>query len=583
MTGHFTLDVDPDSLKTTKKWLTDLSTHLTTKGGTVATTPEEIGDDWTGTAATSIKGEMTALGEEMKGSYATNLERLAHDVGVLEKAYRHALDEELPALNKRWREAKGDYDAAVKKADKHYDSLTDFEPKDGPPNRAVLLEARTIKSHATSAAFTDLETEQGKIEADYDDLVERLKLRTGKLGTALVEHTPVSVPTDAVKDFQENGAYPSEPLGQAHLLPGLPMSVRDALETVTTDAPAPDDPSFAKWFAQLSPGEKQAYRTTLSWSMNYDGFDPLSEITPGTTASWAELCQTVPFSGNDPLGQLPDGPSPAEVDGRDWGSPIRVFVDGEWIEYGYTGGGSITGPGGAEWPIMMPYMKKDDVTYMDDVGIPREDGGLMQLDGYDPGWSTVSSYRGVNKYMDVSPTVSLTAAVAGLKGNRVYPDALYITPDGTATLEAPPPGEVEYAGTSEATPDTERLNPAGADRWNRMVGGVDLAMAGLQTMNTIDAAASHEQRPWFIEYQINEDGRRRAIVRTYQAGTTDSGHPVVGSFANTFDVEGSSTEIAYARRMNGQITRNQDAPIDTTLGGSSSQREADLDVDLSAD
>lgn len=583
MTDHFTLDIDPDSLKTTKKWVTDLSTHLTTKGGTVAGTPDEIGDDWTGAAATSIKGEMTALGEEMKGSYARNLERLAHDVGVLEKAYRHALDDELPALNKRWREARGDYDQAVKKADQHYETVTDFEPEDGPPNRAIFAEARTIKSHATSAAFTDLETEQGKIEADYKELVERLKLKTGKLGTALVDHTPVAVPEDTVKDFQENGTYPTEPLGQAHLIPGLPMSVRDALEAVTTDAPSPDDPKFATWFANLSPAEQQAYRISLSWSMNFDGFDPLSEITPGNQPFWAQLCQTIPFSGNGPLTQLPDGPAPGEVGDRDWGSPIRVLVDGEWVEYGYTGGGSITGPGGAQWPIMMPYMEKDGVRYMDDAGIPREDGGLMQLDGYDPGWSSVTSYRGLNKYMDVSPSVSIAAVFAGLKANRVYPEAVYVTPDGSASLTAPPPGEVEYAGTAEATSDSERLNPAGAERWNRMVGGVDLAMAGLQAWNTIDGAASHEQRPWYIDYQINEDGRRRAIVRTYQAGTTESGDPVVGSFANTFDTEGTSTEIAYARRITGQITRATDGPVDTTLSGTSSQREADLDVDLSAD
>lgn len=71
--------------------------------------------------------------------------------------------------------------------------------------------------------------------------------------------------------------------------------------------------------------------------------------------------------------------------------------------------------------------------------------------------------------MAIDPAIGIAGAIDGLDANRVYPGVVYVTPDGSGSLQEPPPADVEY--------------------------------------------------------QINEDGRRRAIVRTYQAGTTGAGIP----------------------------------------------------------
>ncbi len=73
---HFTLDIQPDVLRGVETRLGTLADHLKTKGTTVAGTPGEIGSQWTGTAADTIKTEMTGLGELMKG-FSTKVEAIS--------------------------------------------------------------------------------------------------------------------------------------------------------------------------------------------------------------------------------------------------------------------------------------------------------------------------------------------------------------------------------------------------------------------------------------------------------------------------------------------------------------------------
>ena len=65
MTGHYSLDVHPEDLRATAATLGELSAHLRTKAARVAATPGEIGSRWQGQAATSVKENMAALGQQM--------------------------------------------------------------------------------------------------------------------------------------------------------------------------------------------------------------------------------------------------------------------------------------------------------------------------------------------------------------------------------------------------------------------------------------------------------------------------------------------------------------------------------------
>lgn len=224
MADHYSLDVDPDGLKLAKDWIGSLGNHLHSKGSTIAGTPAEIGDQWTGEAATSITGEMSGLGTLMKSPLATDLDAMATAIGTLESHYRTALTETLPDLNRRWREADTAYDEAVGEADAAYDRDTRTEPGQPPMNRAIREEFATIRSNAVSAASTARETARAQIDQDYEAMRTHLRGKTRDLGTALVDHTPVAVPASALQDYRAGGSHPSTPFDTSGLLGQLSLT-----------------------------------------------------------------------------------------------------------------------------------------------------------------------------------------------------------------------------------------------------------------------------------------------------------------------------------------------------------------------
>ena len=108
---HFTLDIDPDGLRSVATKLSTLKNHIETKAGTVKGTPGDIGDSWTGEAATSIKNEMTGLGNLMD-RYGDKLQPAIEKLRSLARDYDDALDR-LPELNRKWEQAETDYQNAL--------------------------------------------------------------------------------------------------------------------------------------------------------------------------------------------------------------------------------------------------------------------------------------------------------------------------------------------------------------------------------------------------------------------------------------------------------------------------------------
>ena len=60
---HFTLDIDPDGLRSVATKLATLKSHIETKAGTVKGTPGDIGDSWWGESVTaqSVVEQLNAL------------------------------------------------------------------------------------------------------------------------------------------------------------------------------------------------------------------------------------------------------------------------------------------------------------------------------------------------------------------------------------------------------------------------------------------------------------------------------------------------------------------------------------------
>lgn len=245
MADHYSLDIDPDGLKSAKQWLGSVSNHLHSKGVTVAGTSAEIGDQWTGDAAVSITGEMSGLGALMKSPLATDLDAIATAVGTLEGHYRTALDEGLPDLNRRWREADQAYQDAVDAADASYDRNTRTEPGERPLNGAI----------------------RDAIDEDYEELRTFLREKTRDLSTALVDHTPVDVPPSALEAYQANGTYPPLPFDHSALLGDLGVTsqyLQEQLEAKQEEACAEAEDDVEALREALDEGDPEAINAALA-------------------------------------------------------------------------------------------------------------------------------------------------------------------------------------------------------------------------------------------------------------------------------------------------------------------------------
>ena len=135
--------------------------------------------------------------------------------------------------------------------------------------------------------------------------------------------------------------------------------------------------------------------------------------------------------------------------------------------------------------------------------------------------------------------------------------------------------------TAAGTP----LAPGGAATFKGLAAGNDLLGKSAQAVDAFGDTGSHEERGVFVEYQINDDGRTRAILHTHQAGTSTEGEPAVASFANTYGQQGYSDEYLYSTRENGALVGDQDTyrtDRDSTLEPRQVHRHVDLTQDLSA-
>lgn len=304
MADHYTLDIDPDSLQSAKRWIGSLSNHLHTKGATIAGTPAEIGDQWTGEAATSITGEMSGLGALMKSPLATDLDAVATAIGTLEGHYRTAVDETLPDLNRRWREADQAYTDAVSAADASYDSGTRTEPGQPPMNRAIRDEFQTIRSNAVSAASTARDSTRAQIDEDYEALKTLLQGKTRDLGTALVEHTPVDVPPSALQDFKSHGTYPAGPLDMSALLGDLDVTQQYVQAEADHDAGA----AAAEKLEPLpTPEEARALLASLDIDSAAFRQGFLESLDPQELANLHSLAAQQGVQGRDEYGALITG------------------------------------------------------------------------------------------------------------------------------------------------------------------------------------------------------------------------------------------------------------------------------------
>ena len=209
MTDQFSLDVNPAELRSLATKLTTLGTHLAGKGDGLTATPGEIGDQWTGDASVTIKGEMTALGGHLT-KLAPKFEASASALRSLAKDYEEAVDQ-IALLNKKWEATETAYNDAVGAADQARTSnLNSAKPKDGTPlNRAMRDEIDQIRSGAISAASDTRRTDQRNLNTSYGMTKQWLAHRTRQTGSAIDEALVVKVTPEQVAEYRSTSILPT--------------------------------------------------------------------------------------------------------------------------------------------------------------------------------------------------------------------------------------------------------------------------------------------------------------------------------------------------------------------------------------
>ena len=217
---HFTLDIDPDGLRGVATHLATLKNHIHTKAGTVKGTPGEIGDSWTGDAATSIKAEMTGLGTLMD-RYDDKLQPAIENLRSLAHDYDDALAQ-LPGLNHKWEQAETEYQSALDANQDHVAQTRQQWIDDGRTiNMTLNHELDEMRSNGASAALSTKQSTQHGLEVSFGYTKMWLAQQTRALGSTLASAVPATIDPDALDAWQK-GESETNPL--AGLLGGLSLT-----------------------------------------------------------------------------------------------------------------------------------------------------------------------------------------------------------------------------------------------------------------------------------------------------------------------------------------------------------------------
>lgn len=228
---HFTLDIDPEGLRAVATKLGTMAETLGTQAGLVSGTPAEIDNRWTGTAATDIQAEMTALGNHLS-TFQTSMGALPEALRSLAQDYDDAL-ERLPGLNQKWEQAEQDYQDAVTAAG---NALTqgreDAAGEDGTVDAADNADLQQTRDNAVAAAADTRQSTQHNLELDFGYMKQWLGQQTRTLGTAMRDSGPLPV-TDSQIEAWRNGEAPQ--IDRSPLFDSLVLSRQREIELVTPE------------------------------------------------------------------------------------------------------------------------------------------------------------------------------------------------------------------------------------------------------------------------------------------------------------------------------------------------------------
>jgi len=310
--------------------------------------------------------------------------------------------------------------------------------------------------------------------------------------------------------------------------------------------------------------ELRSFDAYTGWLSGFD--DPLSEMAfeLDDLASWVAHVAWA-FATAGAAGDLMtdrvvavDANAVDFVLGRaDWhpSSHLRAGANGEWLRAvepqcgvfagaGYRGSGFLVGRDGRSYPLVAPYVERGGVRYDADDGVEPGATSVDDLDGRDPGWTTIDEVIGVERWRDVGSFDRVMAGVGSTVAGRPFGSSerdvaeLVIRPGMapyfTDALDRPPP---EPAPPAYLSPYPSHSRASG------VADSLSIAVDGLG--GAIDADQG-SFAAFDVAFQVNADGRTRALYKRVYVGFDDDGTARPQSVWVTGPETNDHTAINYA-------------------------------------
>jgi hypothetical protein len=232
-----------------------------------------------------------------------------------------------------------------------------------------------------------------------------------------------------------------------------------------------------------------------------------------------------------------------------------------WGDAGYQGSGFIVGPDGRSYALVAPHVMRNGTVYNADDGLRPGAPSVLDLDGRDPGWTTVYEQIGVERWRDepgiagrILTGIGSTAAGPPIGSTSDDVDAVVLTPGRAPSLgrrispaPGPEPAPPVYVPPAPAVPPPNAPDlayPTG--QTSVAAGAMNIAPVVLDGLVGVARADLGSHDAYDIVLQENSDGRLRALYRRVFVGFDERGEPELSSVYVTGPERNDQVPITYA-------------------------------------
>ncbi|GEM_PF-5547181 len=247
----------------------------------------------------------------------------------------------------------------------------------------------------------------------------------------------------------------------------------------------------------------------------------------------------------------------------EWGTAVFGTRCASWPDAGYLGTGFVVGPDGRRYPLVAPWVTRGGVVYQADDGVLPGRPNVLDLDGRDPGWTTLYERTGIERWRaapDLAERtligIGATAAGAPMGSTEADVQTVTIVPGRAPVLGASPGAGAPSAVSPPAyEPDRPEYPPPNAPdvayprgQDSLVANGAALAPLFIDGLGGAVFADLGSHDAYDIAFQQNVDGRVRAVYRRVFVGTDAGGDPVLQSVYVTGPERNDQVAITYAPR-----------------------------------